>query len=521
MSMYPIQLTRPRAGRAQIEDVAVWLHARDQVAIAREPLAPGLVLETPSGLLTVHQLVPAGHKVAVENVAFGEPIRRYGQVIGFATTSISPGEHVHSHNLGLAPLQHEYAFAVDAQPVDYVSDDQRRTYLGYRRADGRVGTRNYLAVISSVNCSASVARYVANRFSGDVQREFPHVDGVLALTHKGGCGAHYGGSEVDLLQRTLAGFARHPNIAGYVLVGLGCEINQIPDMVQAQHLGEPTSLVIQDEGGLVETVEAGVRAVRGLLPAADQCRRQSVPASELVVALQCGGSDAWSGITANPALGRAVDLLVAQGGAALLAETPEVYGAEHLLTRRAVSEQVGRKLLDRIAWWERYTAMNGAEIDNNPTPGNKLGGLTSIFEKSLGAVAKSGTTPMVDVLQYAEPVSTHGFIHMDSPGYDPVSITGQVASGCNLVVFTTGRGSVFGCKPAPTIKVASNTPMYRRMQGDMDINAGRVLEGETLDTMGREIFETMLRVASGEQTKSESHGIGEEEFNPWILGATL
>jgi len=519
--MHSIQLTPPRAGRARLEDVAVWLDARDHVAIAREPLAPGLVLETPTHLLTVHQLVPAGHKVAVVDAACGEPIRRYGQVIGFATTPISSGEHVHSHNLGLAPLQHEYAFGVDARPVDYVSENQRRTYLGYRRADGRVGTRNYLAVISSVNCSASVARYVADRFGGDLQRDFPHVDGVLALTHKGGCGAHYGGSEVDLLQRTLAGFARHPNIAGYVLIGLGCEINQIPDMIQAQHLGEPTSLVIQDEGGLVETVEAGVRAVRDLLPRADQCRREAVPASELVVALQCGGSDAWSGITANPALGRAVDLLVAQGGTALLAETPEVYGAEHLLTRRAVSEQVGRKLLERIAWWERYTAMNGAEIDNNPTPGNKLGGLTSIFEKSLGAVAKSGTTPMVDVLQYAEPISGHGFMHMDSPGYDPVSVTGQVASGCTLVVFTTGRGSVFGCKPAPTIKVATNTPMYERMKGDMDINAGRILQGDSLDHVGWEIFEIMLRVASGEQTKSERHGIGEEEFNPWILGATL
>jgi len=519
--MHSIQLTPPRSGRARLEDIALRLDARDHVAIAREPLAPGLVLETPAQLLTVRQVVPAGHKVAVVDVPCGEPIRRYGQVIGFATTSISSGEHVHSHNLGLAPLQHDYAFSVDARPVDYVPEDQRRSYLGYRRADGRVGTRNYLAVISSVNCSASVSRYVANRFSADILREFPHVDGVLALTHKGGCGAHYGGSEVDLLQRTLAGFARHPNIAGYVLIGLGCEINQIPDMIQTQHLGQATSLVIQDQGGLVETVEAGVRAVRDLLPWADQCRREPAPASELVVALQCGGSDAWSGITANPALGRAVDLLVAQGGTALLAETPEVYGAEHLLTRRAVSEQVGRKLLERIAWWERYTAMNGAEIDNNPTPGNKLGGLTSIFEKSLGAVAKSGTTPMVDVLQYAEPVSGHGFMHMDSPGYDPVSVTGQVASGCTLVVFTTGRGSVFGCKPAPTIKVATNTPMYERMKGDMDVNAGRILQGESLDRLGREIFEMLLRVASGEQTKSESHGIGEEEFNPWILGATL
>jgi altronate hydrolase len=306
-----------------------------------------------------------------------------------------------------------------------------------------------------------------------------------------------------------------------VLVGLGCEVNQIPDIVEHQHLEPSASLVIQDEGGLIETVEAGVRAVTALLPRAETCRRETVPVSELVVALQCGGSDAWSGITANPALGRAVDMLVAQGGTGVLAETPEVYGAEHLLTRRAVSDEIGRKLLDRIAWWERYTAMNGAEIDNNPTPGNKLGGLTTIYEKSLGAVAKSGTTPMTDVVEYAEPISTHGFVHMDSPGYDPVSITGQVAGGCTMVVFTTGRGSVFGCRPAPTIKVATNTSLYERMKGDMDIDAGTILSGATLEDVGREIFESILRVASGEPTKSERHGIGEEEFNPWILGATL
>ena len=521
MTTQRVQLTRAASGRAALADVAMRLQPDDHVAIAKVPLAPDLSLEVPGGAVTVRRTIPAGHKVAVAARAVGEPVRRYGQVIGFATAPIQPGDHVHKHNLAVGALQHDYAFGQNVQPAELVPEEERRIFQGFRRLDGRAGTRNYLAVISSVNCSASVSRYVAERFRGNALRDFPRVDGVIALTHKGGCGAHYGGTEVDLLQRTLAGFAHHPNIAGYVLIGLGCEVNQIPDMVERQRLGEPTSLVIQEEGGLVETVEAGVRAVTKLLAAANGCQRETLPASELVVALQCGGSDAWSGITANPALGRAADLLVAHGGTVVLAETPEVYGAEHLLTRRAISEAVGRKLLERIRWWEHYTAMHGAEIDNNPTPGNKLGGLTTIYEKSLGAVAKSGTTPMTDVIGYAEPVTAHGFVHMDSPGYDPVSVTGQVASGCTLVCFTTGRGSVFGCRPAPTIKIATNTPLYRKMQNDMDVNAGSILEGATLGAVGGEIFEMILAVASSERTKSERHGIGEEEFNPWILGATL
>jgi len=516
-----LELTLPATGRRPLEDVALRLNPSDHVAVARVPLGKGLVLETPDGDIEVRQSIPTGHKIALVGRDAGDPIRRYGHIIGFASDPIDPGEHVHTHNLHVGQLQHDYAFGQDARPVNLVPEAERRTFLGYRRPDGRAGTRNFLAVISSVNCSASVSRYVAERFRGDALRDFPNVDGVIALTHKGGCGAHYGSSEVDLLQRTLAGFARHPNVAGYVLIGLGCEVNQIPDIVGRQGLGNPLSLIIQDEGGLVETVEAGVAAVEALLPQANAWERRPIPASELVVALQCGGSDAWSGVTANPALGRAADLVVEQGGTVVLAETTEVYGAEDMLTRRAVSEEVGRKLLARIRWWERYVAINGAEIDNNPAPGNKLGGLTTIYEKSLGAIAKSGTSPLTDVLEYAEPVRTRGFVHMDSPGFDPVSVTGQVAAGCNVVCFTTGRGSVFGCRPAPSIKIATNSPLYRKMAGDMDVDAGRILDRASIDDIGREIFELILRVASGEPTKSERHGIGEEEFNPWIRGAVL
>jgi altronate hydrolase len=521
MVMQPIQLTPGVTGTVHLEEVAAHLHPDDEVAIAKQPLAPGLVVLLPAGQVTVRQPIPVGHKVALAPRREGEPVHRYGQFIGYATAPIQPGDHVHSHNLAVGAFEKEYAFGQNVRPIQYVPESERATFQGYRRADGRAGTRNYVAVISSVNCSASVSRYVAERFRGDTLRDFPHVDGVVALTHKGGCGAHYGGPEVDLLQRTLAGFATHPNVAGYILLGLGCEVNQIPDLVERQRLGEATSLIIQEAGGLIETVEAATEAVARVLPRANECRRERVPASELTVALQCGGSDAWSGVTANPAVGRAADLLVAQGGTVVLGETTEVYGGEHLLTRRAVSEEVGRKLLERIEWWERYTAMNGAEIDNNPSPGNKLGGLTTIYEKSLGAIAKSGTTPLTDVVGYAERVKTRGFVHMDTPGFDPVSVTGQVAGGCTLVIFTTGRGSVFGCRPSPTIKVATNTPMYERMRNDMDVNAGRIAEGATLNEVGNEIFELMLDVASGTKTKSERHGIGEEEFNPWILGATL
>src|SRR5438067_4228767 len=508
---------------ADLAEVAVHLHPDDEVAVARVPLPPGLRVHTPYGEIRVSRLVPSGHKVALRAVGDGDAVHKYGQVIGFATAPIAPGDHVHSHNLGVGAITHDYAIGADVRPVDVVPDAERRTFIGFRRPGGRVGTRNYVAVIATVNCSASTVRYIADRFRGDALRDYPSVDGVIALTHKGGCGARYGSREVALLQRTLAGVARHPNVAAYVFVGLGCEINQIQDLVSAQGLeaDAPPLLVIQEEGGLLETVEAGARAVAGLLPRAAESRRETVPASELVVALQCGGSDGWSGVTANPALGRAADEVVRQGGTVVLGETTEVYGAEHLLTRRARSPEVAEKLLERIRWWERHAAMFGASIDNNPAPGNKAGGLTTIYEKSLGAIAKAGSTPLNDVVEYAERIVERGFVHMDTPGYDPVSVTGQVAGGCNIVVFTTGRGSCFGFKPAPSIKIASNSDLYAAQTPDMDVNAGRILEGAAVEHVGGEIFEELLAVASGKPTKSELAGVGEEEFNPWIVGVTL
>ena len=520
-----IPFSRAPKEPVSLHEVAVLLDPDDDVAIAKAQLAPGTVLVlSEGGTVRVGQAIPSGHKVALRAIPTGEPVRRYGQVIGVATRAVGPGEHVHSHNLAVGEVGHDYGFCETFEPVELVPEPLRRSFLGFRRPGGRVGTRNYVAVLASVNCSSSATVAVIDRIErSGVLDDYPNVDGVIALPHKGGCGAHIGSAAMLQLQRTLAGTVDHPNVAGYVILSLGCEVNQPDDMIAATTLSEDAPLVvtIQQDGGFAKTVEQGVEAVLGMLPAANRAERESVPASELVLALQCGGSDGWSGVTANPGLGKACDLIVRQGGTVVLGETTEVYGAEHLLTRRASSREVGEHLVDRIRWWEQYTAMWGASIDNNPTPGNKAGGLTTIYEKSLGAVAKAGSTPLNQVVGYAERVTERGLVHMDTPGYDPVSVTGQVAGGCNLVAFTTGRGSAFGYKPAPSLKIATNSELYGRQEPDMDIDAGKVLAGVTLDDLGQEIFEELLAVASGKRTKSELAGVGAEEFNPWILGATL
>jgi arabinonate dehydratase len=499
------------------------LHPDDTVAIARATLLPGTSVA--DGVAAAER-IPAGHKVAVRPIAVGEPVRRYGQIIGFASHAIAPGHHVHVQNCGMGDFAKDYAYGIDAKPTDYANTPM--TFDGIRRPDGRVATRNYIGILTSVNCSAHVAGLVAdvfrrNPFTGDDPlAEFPNVDGVVALTHKTGCGMTEN-EPLRVLRRTLAGYARHANFSHVVVLGLGCEVNQIRGLLDEQRLSDRVrNMDIQSMGGTRKTVEAGVAFVKEVLAEANDVRREPVPASELTVALQCGGSDGYSGVSANPALGAASDLLVRHGGTVILSETPETYGAEHLLTRRAVSREVGERLVGLMRWWEDYTAREGAEMNANPSPGNKAGGLTTILEKSLGAMAKAGSTNLVDVVGYAEPVTAKGFVFMDTPGYDPVSATGQVAGGANLVCFTTGRGSVFGCKPAPSIKLATNTPMYLRMADDMDVNCGAILDGEeNVQQCGQRIFELMLRVAGGARTKSEQFDFGAAEFAPWVLGATM
>ncbi len=497
------------------------LNPHDDVVIAARPIAAGARIDE-EGIQCL-DAIPAGHKLAVRALAKGKAVKRYNQIIGFATQDILAGQHVHTHNLGFEMFERDYAVGLDLRVLETPAEPA--TFMGYRRPDGRIATRNYIGVLSTVNCSASVSRYVAQHFTSELLREFPNVDGVVPITHSSGCGMDSNGAGIDVLQRTIAGYSRHMNFSGVVIIGLGCEANQMDALFQAQGLAEGTllkPLVIQTSGGTRKTVEAGIDAVKSMLPAANLLRRERVPASHITIGLQCGGSDGYSGITANPALGAACDLLVAHGGTVILSETPEIYGAEHLLTRRAVSQQVADKLIRRIRWWETYTAKNEGSMDNNPSPGNKAGGLTTILEKSLGAVAKGGTSNLIDVYEYAEPVTAKGFVFMDTPGYDPVSATGQVAGGANLICFTTGRGSVYGCKPAPSIKLATNSALYERMPEDMDINCGPIIDGSvSVQEKGREIFELILRVAGGQSTKSEALGIGNDEFVPWQLGAVM
>ena len=503
--------------------LTIRLKAEDDVVIARVEILPGTAI--PGEHTTTRDAIPAGHKIATHPIAAGAPVRRYGQIIGFATEAVTPGDHVHTHNLAMGAFERDYAFGQAVRDLPVLPPGRRATFDGYVRAGGRVGTRNYVGILTSVNCSATVARMIARQAEAELLPAFPHVDGVVALTHSTGCGMADSGEGYDNLQRVLWGYARHPNFAGVLMVGLGCEINQIDFLLDAYGIERGRlfqTMNIQTAGGTRKTVEEGVRRVAEMLPHADRARRQAVDASHLKVALQCGGSDAFSGITANPALGAAVDLLVEQGGTGVLAETPEIYGAEHLLTARAVSRSVGEALVARCRWWEDYTARNGGEMNNNPSPGNKAGGLTTILEKSLGAASKGGTGNLTAVYRYAEPVTEPGFVFMDTPGYDPCSVTGQVAGGCNLVCFTTGRGSVSGFKPAPSLKLATNTPMYRRLAEDMDLDCGRVLsEGVPVAAMGRQIFELMLKTASGAPTRSEAQGFGDSEFIPWQIGAVM
>ncbi|MBV9137593.1 MAG: altronate dehydratase [Hyphomicrobiales bacterium] len=497
------------------------LHADDNVVVAVDQVAAGSLAQG----IAATERVPRGHKMASVPIATGDPVRKFGQIIGFASKSIAQGEWVHEHNVEMHEFARDYRFAEAAPKVDILPEDRRATFEGFRRKDGKVGTRNYIGILTSVNCSATVARFMAEEVErSGILADYPMIDGVIALVHGGGCALDVKGEGYDILKRTQWGYATNPNVAGVVMVGLGCEGFQIGRWKDAYGIVESDtfrSFTIQGTGGTRKTVAAGVDAIKSMLPIAANAKRETIPASELVLALQCGGSDGYSGVTANAALGAAVDLLVRQGGTAILSETPEIYGAEHLLTRRAASRAIGEKLVERIKWWEDYTTRNRMEMNNNPSPGNKAGGLTTILEKSLGAAAKGGTTALNAVYEYAEPVTEKGFVFMDTPGYDPVSATGQVAGGANILAFTTGRGSAYGCKPTPSIKLATNSEMYRRMIDDMDIDCGDIVDGVPVLAKGQEIFDKVLKVASGERSKSEELGYGDAEFVPWTVGATM
>lgn len=508
------------------------LHPSDNVGVAIQRLEPGGPLTHPGGSVLPRTAVPAGHKIALQPISAGAAVLKYGEPIGLATAQIEPGDHVHSHNL---TDEHTVITAITQTSPPAAPAPRRESFEGYVRGNGGIGTRNYVAIVSTVNCSASVSRMVAAKFDAERMQRWPHVDGVIAFVHEAGCAMAFDGLKHQMLSRTLAGMTRHPNVANTLLIGLGCEQNTVGYMserhrvvplydVQGNALtddGGTPVLTMQDEGGTRRTIEKAERLVEDLLDRANECRRQVVDASHLTVGLECGGSDGYSGITANPAVGAAADRIVAAGGAAVLSETSEIYGAEHLLVRRSRSPAVAEKLIERIEWWKQYVAMYGQTLDNNPSVGNKAGGLTTITEKSLGAVSKSGTTALEAVYEYAEPIAAKGFSVMDTPGFDPASVTGKVAGGANVILFTTGRGSCFGCKPTPSIKIATNTPLFERLDEDMDLNAGPILTGVDVQEIGEQIFQAVLRVASGEKTKSECLGIGDNEFVPWAVGPTL
>lgn len=500
------------------ENSAIHLNPTDNVAVARVPLAPGMQLRIDGAPLTVLDQVPAGHKVALAPIAQGEIVRRYGQVIGRAKRSIEPGRHIHTQNLAFEELELKYEFPAGEIPYP-AAPAKIPTFQGYVREDGRVGTRNYIAVVAASNCAAHTAELIAASFAGTVLP--PNVDGVVAFPHGDGCGQTMG-PDTDQLRRTLAGVLAHPNVAAAIIMGLGCEVNQIDHYLgpNSPHSSRLAGLTLQDSGGTMGALDRARREIFGFMEKVAAEKRTEVPASKIVLGLNCGGSDSFSGITANPALGVCSDMLAEIGGTAVLAETTEIFGAEHLLVRRARNRQVAEKLLGMVRGYKEYLNRFGGSFDDNPSPGNKEGGLSNILEKSLGAVAKAGSSPMMDVVDYAERITSPGFVFMNTPGYDPASLTGLAAGGCNLIAFTTGRGSAIGFPSIPVIKIASNSVTYNRMRDNMDVNGGAIADGEaTVPQVGREIFDLMLRVASGQRTCAER--LGHKEFVPWRIGPMM
>lgn len=501
----------------------IHLNEKDNVAMASVILEKGVKIDTHD--LVCNTVIPAGHKVAIHDIPKGGPVYKYGDIIGYALEHIKKGNHVHSHNLYVKKASCEHICESQHDHFPLKKKSERSFFKGYIRPGGKIGTRNYIGILSTVNCSTSICHFIADQANKAFKEKHASIDGFVGLGHGAGCCMTIGGEGLTILQKTMAGFIRHPNFGGILVVGLGCEVNRISDFFNVMNLNEGPllkTLDIQDCGGTENTVTKAMTLIQEMIPRVAAAKREPVSAAHLIVGLECGGSDAYSGITANPSLGAAADLLVQDGGTVILSETPEIYGAEHLLIRRAINCRVADKLIEKIKWWEDYTRKNGAQINNNPTPGNKDGGISTILEKSLGAVAKGGNTPLQEVYSYAEPVLAKGMVFMDTPGYDIVSITGMIAGGANMIGFTSGRGTVVGFKPVPCLKFASNTHMYNRMKGDMDINCGPVIDaGVSVKDMGHSIYKTLLETASGSKSKSEIWGYGSHEFVPWHIGAVL
>lgn len=502
---------------------AIILNENDNIVIALENMNAGQYLK--QFALTIDAPILSGQKIAKIDISENSPIYKYGTIIGFADSNILKGQVLTNSNIIFKEFIREHDYCAKYQPTRFVNASSERSFMGFKRDDGRVGTRNYIAVVSTVNCSATVVHEIAAYFTNEKLKNYSNIDGVAAFSHSTGCGMELSGEPMNLLHRTLGGYINHPNVASSLVVGLGCERCQVGGLFQSQGIAETNklrTLVMQENGGTTATIKAGIKCIEGMLEEANKIERIATPLSSLMVGLQCGGSDAFSSLSANPALGKAVDILVAHGGTAILSETPEIYGVENSLTARAINSNVAEKLMDRVNWWKDiYSVGRDVQINGTVSPGNQKGGLANILEKSLGSAMKGGTTGLMEVYNYAEKVDKKGFVFMDTPGFDPVSATGQIAGGANLIAFTTGRGSCFGAKPTPSIKLATNSNLYERMNEDMDINCGAVIDGEkNIEEMGKEIFEEFISFASGKKTKSEVLNLGRHEFAPWQIGIT-
>jgi altronate hydrolase len=476
--------------------------------------------------ITLKTDIPRGHKVATKNIPRGTPVIKYGMPIGLANQDIQIGEHVHVHNISFSefiPINDELT-----KPRSHALaslSPRSTTFSGYKRRNGTTGVRNYIVVMADVNCSATVAKEIALNFRNTLNRS--DIDGVVPVTYSGGC-AHSPNTYAHEIQaRTLSGWLEHPNVVAALCIGLGCETMNWKRI--SAHLTESDALYLPIEnfnitevGGTKAAIQRGINWIRNCLEVLPKFERTMCPVSELRIGTNCGGSDAFSGMTANPALGLASDAIVNLGGTSVFAEIPECYGAETTyLFPRIKSQQHKEKLKNVLNFWNDYYSRHRVLADNNLAAGNISGGISTILEKSLGAIAKSGSSEISAVIDYGERIKESGLVLMNTPGYDPASVTGLVAGGCNMIAFTTGRGSTFGCSIAPTLKIATNSAIFEKMSDDMDINAGSILDGKALSDVGEEIYETLLKCASGQQTKSEANRIGWEEFVPWSVGETL
>ena len=507
-----------------LQDCAIQVSPRDNVAVAKRALARGDRVVLPDGdSVAIRGTVTPGHRFATRPIPASELVLQYGQPIG-TSKGMAVGDPISHDNMGdEVPFDRELPADLHHPETELLPEGERACFAGFRRPDGRVGTRNWVLIVPTSMCASHEAAQIATvaEFTLWSREKFPHVDGVVALPHNKGCGSSEG-SNLEVMLRTLANYAGHPNVGAVLFMDLGCEKTNLE--LLRSYLGDrgglgwdkPVAwLGIQEAGGTQAAIQRGLAAIEGMLPEANATAREECSAADLVLGVKCGGSDGFSGLSANPALGHCSDLVVRSGGTVLITEIPEFCGAEHLFARRARNAEVGRQVFEAVDWYADYASKFGTVLAENPSPGNVAGGLLNITIKSLGAMAKAGTTRVEGVTGYAEPPRGRGLHLMQGPGYDQESTPGLVGAGCNAVIFTTGRGTTIGNAIAPVIKLASNTPVFQRMGDDLDLNAGTIIDGtETIPEVGQRVFDHLVELASGE-TLARAEVNKHREFQFW------